>query len=1020
MTAKVLIGPSASGKTHRCIERVLEVLGDHPLGPVWVVVPDRYQAYAFRRRLGEAGGAIGVHVGTFGHLYNEILWGANVPIPVASVPVIHRLIRAALGKVQSEQSLKHYAPIAEMPGFLRALRSMFAELKLARIWPETFHDLAVDHNPALAEIAQVYTEYQVKLGEIAWADPEGVNWLATEALEGDPSLFAHCPLLVVDGFDSFEGAQRSALALLSQRIPELQITLPGTDPMKRRAHRRFAKTLEQLSRDVSIVIDAEPDISRMPPALAHIEKSLFEPESGRISADGHITMLEVRSPREEAREAVRWVKSCILRDGLSPYACAIVTPDPEGYRPFLREAGHEFGVPLRFTHGEPLSSAPGITALLDLLGLPLKGFPSRLTIEAVRSPYFDLTTLGLKPEDADLLENASRHGLVIEGLDQWEEALTKLSGTQPSHEDQEDSDAQRTDLPKGDKAEVLLVGLRNFTARVSPPATLTLANWVNWLEDLLDDFQFLKQDRTARDEASLVGLRDVLRALVLGETIVDGTEITIGAFQATLRSFLEGTYYHEAQHWKEPAVLVLRVFEARGLRYKAIAVLGLAEGLFPEIEREDPFLGEEVRDELGLEGRVGREQRGIFYQIITRADEQLFVTRPYLAEDGEYWEASPYWSEVRDLIEGSPITLRHESPRAMSDAGSPEELLFWGVRRAGLPPRFVEELAPRWEYLRHARDVLQARVGRTPEGPFDGVAVGLSSILSDHYGSGHLWSSSRLETYGGCPYRFFVESAVDLEAKEPPELGIDARQLGSMLHEVLEIAYKRASDPGDVEQVRAMLDQVIEEIFAKAPATYGFRPTHLWGVEQVQFAQALRESFNNLEDLESGWSPIAFEQPFGLKGAPSLEMHIGDERIRVRGFIDRVDRNEAGELRVVDYKTGSSHLGSRDLIEGRRLQLPIYALAADEALGLGDPTEGLYWAILKAEAGSLRLSRFQPKRDDSTIVGPSAAISIMKRYVKEYVGAIRQGKFPPIPPRDGCPDYCAAAAWCWRYSPSAW
>ena len=1020
MTVKLIIGPPSSGKTHRCIMRVLEIQREKPMVPIWVVVPDRYQAHAFRRRLGAAGGAIGVHVGTFGHLYNEILWSAKKPIPVASAPVIHRFIRAALQKVQSEQGLKHYAPIAEMPGFLRALRSTFAELKLARVWPEVFLDLAKEHNPALAEIAWIYTEYQLKLGEIEWADPEGVNWLAAEALESDSSLFTHCPILVVDGFDSFEGAQRSALGLLSQRVPELLVTLPGTYPMVRTAHRRFAKTLEQLSRDVPVEVDTLPVESRLPPVLAHIEKSLFETKNGRISSDGSVTMLEVRSPREEAREAVRWVKSRILRDGLSALACAIVTPDPERYRPFLREAGHEFGVPLRFTHGEPLSSAPAIAALLDLLGLPLRGFPSRLTLEAVRSPYFDLAALGLKPEDASLLENASRLGLVIEGIDQWEEALTKLSGAQSSYEDQEEADVHGTDLPTGEKAEDLLDGLRNFTARVSPPATLTLAKWVNWLEDLLDDLQFLKAEQADRDEASLIGLREVLRALVLGEVIVGGAPINAVAFNVTLRSFLEGTFYHVVQSWKDPAVLVLRVFEARGLRYKAMALLGLAEGLFPEVEREDPFLSENVRNELGLEGRLGREQGGIFYQVVTRADERLFITRPYLAEDGEYWEASPYWTEVQDLIKGSPQTLRHESPRALNEAASSEELLFWGVKRKGLPTRFVEELKPRWEYLRHARDVLQARIDRSPEGPYEGAAAGLSSILSDHYGPDHLWSSSRLESYGSCPYRFYVETAVELEVKESPELGIDARQLGSMLHEALEMAYKHASDPGDVEQVRVMLDQVIEQVFSQAPATYGFRPTHLWGVEQVQFAQVLRESFTNLEELESGWTPIAFEQPFGLEGTPTLEMHIGDERIRVRGLIDRVDRNEAGELRVIDYKTGSSHLSSRDLVEGRRLQLPIYALAADEALGLGNPTEGFYWAILKREAGQLRLSKFQPKRDDPTIIGPSAAITIMKGYVKEYVAAIRKGEFPPIPPRDGCPDFCAAAAWCWRYSPSGW
>jgi len=216
------------------------------------------------------------------------------------------------------------------------------------------------------------------------------------------------------------------------------------------------------------------------------------------------------------------------------------------------------------------------------------------------------------------------------------------------------------------------------------------------------------------------------------------------------------------------------------------------------------------------------------------------------------------------------------------------------------------------------------------------------------------------------------------------------------------------------------LGAVVDEVFSDAPARYGFRPTHLWEIEQAQFSQALHETVENLAKLGPGWRPIAYEHAFGIENVPALEMKVGDETIQVRGYIDRVDRNASGDLRVIDYKTGSSHLGPRDLIEGRRLQLPIYALAAWEVLDLGAPTDGFYWAILKGEAGRLRLREFQPDRDDPSNVGPNSAIAIMKRHVTRYISAIRAGEFPPIPPGDGCPDYCAAAGWCWRYSPSGW
>ena len=63
-------------------------------------------------------------------------------------------------------------------------------------------------------------------------------------------------------------------------------------------------------------------------------------------------------------------------------------------------------------------------------------------------------------------------------------------------------------------------------------------------------------------------------------------------------------------------------------------------------------------------------------------------------------------------------------------------------------------------------------------------------------------------------------------------------------------------------------------------------------------------------------------------------------------------------MRIIDYKAGGSHLMPRDLQEGRRLQLPLYALAAEQNFN-GRVTSGFYWKILAGEAGSLRLERFE-------------------------------------------------------------
>jgi len=1020
MSITIVVSPSATGKTSQCIHRLKQVLADNPLAPVWIVLPDRLQAVAFRRRLAAVGGAIGVHIGTFGDLYHSILFRADQPIPVASDTVIYRLIKTSIRDVAAQGKLVHYTPIADKPGFISAIRDRFAELKRARVLPEDLIETAKKHDTSLAELGLLYADYQAKLQAMGWADPEGVNWLAVEELERDPAVASEIRLLIVDGFDSFNGSQFAALRLLSERIPELIITLPGTLGMERTAHRRFARSLEMIKTELPDA--AEEEVSgpmHLPGPLANLERGIFEPAPTPTEGQPGISFVETCSPVDEAREALRWVKARIIRDGLRLDECALVTPDPERYRQHLREAGEEFGVPLRFTHGEALTSAPGIAALLDLLELPSQGWPRRLTIEALRAPYFDLTQFNLDTQKADLLELVSQFGQVVGGLGQWRESLERLALMEQPPPTEEGGDLPAPMLPHGEAAASLWENLKAFSDRLALPDTGPTRTWVEWLEDLLDELYFFERQETDRDEASAIGLRGALRALVLGEEVSGEAPMEYEAFLKELRSTLEGTNFQERLEWSHPAVLVLRVLEARGLRFKAVVVLGLSEGLFPEVEREDPFLSEELRAELGLEPRLQREQGGLFYQAVTRSDRFLLLTRPTMAEDGERWEPSPFWTSARLLFTDEPVVVRPDAPRALADAASAEEVLFLAVRKGGLP-RSYTDLTQRFEGLRLARDVLEARLGDDGTSPFEGDLSDVEEALREYFGPDHIWSPSRLETYGTCPHWFYAAHVLQLEPREPPEFGYNPRQLGSILHAILEKAYMRAEDPGDVDSVLAALEVVAPEEFQAAPERFGFRPSPLWDVEQEHLLEKLTETVTGIVELEDGWTPVAFERVFGLEGVPPLVMEIDGQKVQLHGVIDRVDKNESGELRILDYKSGSSHLGPQDLVEGRRLQLPIYALGAREALEMGEPVEGLYWAILAGRRGWLTLSRFSYEEGEETYKGPDAAFRMATRHVRRILEGVRAGVFPPIPPRGGCPSYCPAAAWCWRYDPAFW
>jgi RecB family exonuclease len=370
------------------------------------------------------------------------------------------------------------------------------------------------------------------------------------------------------------------------------------------------------------------------------------------------------------------------------------------------------------------------------------------------------------------------------------------------------------------------------------------------------------------------------------------------------------------------------------------------------------------------------------------------------------------------MLADPPRRIRPEAPRPLQEAGSPQELIFWGVRRGGMPASLLDSHVERWGQLQHAQQILLARNDPEASGPYEGDLADQRKQLADKFGPDHLWSPSRLETYGTCPHMFYVSYLLGLEAREPPAAGLDAAQLGLILHEVLEEVYGEAEDPTDTESVLEALDRIVSPIMDRAPDRYGFRPTPLWEIERGQYAEALRETVRALAEVGEGWTPAEYEMRFGFSPSAPLELEIDGKTVRVRGMIDRLDRKEDGGLRVIDYKTGSGRLSVRELDEGRRIQLPLYALAAQDALDLGKVVEGFYWAILAAKRSSLRLSNYRaPEEAGGT--GPEAAYDTARRHISRIVDGVQTGRFEPVPPPGGCPSYCPAAAWCWRYQPQA-
>ena len=1057
MSIHLYLAPAGAGKTDYLIEQARQVVGDLST-TVRVCVPSGLQAQVWKRRLAAAGGALGVRVQLFYELYMECLDAVGQPYIELSEPVQYRLLQATVDSLP----LTYYRSLKRRPGFISLLQNLTGELKAGRIDPDLLSAAITQlgNENRLAELAQIYAAYQTQLQARHWTDRPGLGWLAVEALANRPTLPTFTDsVLWVDGFDNFTPMQIDFLKEIAQQTQQLVITLTGAGrPTRPLVHRRFEQTRAQL--EAALHVSAEPlpvRPRRCHPVLAHLEAQPFKSSQDSVLGVEVVSLIEAPDRVGEVRSALRWLKKRLIMDGLSPGQVALLARSITPYRPFISQVGVEFGLPLHLMEGQPLRSNPAVAALLNLLRLmlpasatdPRPALPYPLVLEAWRSPYFDWAArptleaeepIGIEAGDAALLANVARQGQVLAGQRQWLEAFEPLT--------RRDQAAQEVGLPDAATAHKLQTIFERFIRRLTPPeAAVSLRDFAGWLEDLIGaDPQFALRfsqpdpaapislkviDRiraelttAARDLAALQQLKEILRGLVWAETaITPNQSMTFSQFFDELAGAIEASSYLLPYDPAEEAILVADVVQARGVPFQAVAVLGLAEGEFPTRLSEDPLLRDSDRfrlNQLGIPLRPSTESAEIefFYETIARPWDQLLLTRPRLADNGAPWQASPYWEEVIKLVKVTPLPLTQERlPRPDEVASWPELMESLG-RYAGyaVVKQWIAETNPvRQTAVAAAAQTMAQRLAQATGSLFDGNLHAATADLANEYGPTRIWSASRLEDYRTCPFLFFVRHLLGVEPRGEPEEGLDARQLGRIYHDTFEKLYQSVLDPTDLEELLEALPEIGGAILDKAPEKEGFRATAWWSQTRQTILDNVQRSLIKLAELAGDFEPLAYEQRFFEPDMP-LTLRDGDDYFQLHGVIDRIDQGPDKTLRLIDYKTGGSYGYDEAAIrEGKKLQLPLYALAAQEALELGQAVDGFYWHIHQAEASRFRLATFRGEFAS----GPEAAMQVAVEKAWEAVRGARTGHFTPQPPAGGCPTYCPAASFCWHYHP-AW
>jgi ATP-dependent helicase/DNAse subunit B len=964
MALKLILGPANSAKAGV----VLGACAEAATRDAMLVVPTRRDVEWYGRELAERGAVLGGAVVTFRGLVEEIGRRSGYRPARLSPLQRDRLLRRALRRAELTVAERS----AEGRGFANATWALISELERALITPEQFSAAlrawaAPDprRGDYARDLAAIYDAYAQELRRRARVDGELFAWRAVDALAATPEAWGSTPVFVY-GFDDLTPAERHAVKTLAGPAgAEVSVSL--TWEPERAALAARGETVAALRADAARALElpavAEYYAARARRALHHLERYLFEPDSApRIDPGDSIRLLEAGGERAEA-ELVGAEVLARLRAGVPAGEIAVVYRSLKRAGPLLERVFAEFGIPIALQREVPFVHTPlgrGLLALARCAWLGDSGASAADLITYLRTPG-----LLSKQEIADRVEATARR----EGLRGAGEAVAASALRLAEFE--------------------VLRKAADPLAELGRQARRLFTSHRRGLAPVLD----------RRQEADARALAVLLRALA------ELAELRERVGTDELIEVLEQLTVPVEAAVSGDAVVVAEPLEIRARRFRVVFVCGLQENEFPLPGRPDPLLSDELRGELALRLRLREDsleqERYLFYACVSRATDQLVLSYRSSDEEGNIELPSPFIEDVAELLDEGWFGRRH---RRLLDE------IVWPA----------DEAPTERERARAA-----AAESAAPVEPFEYV---LGETARSHVRHCEVVSANALETYGDCPMRWLVDR--ELQPRPfGPEPEVLAR--GGAVHRVLEELLRRL-DGRITEASLPQARRIAASLLREQAAAIGIGRSDAVRAGLVRAIEADIDRYLQCEAASGvGWPAEALELRFGFEEEerellPALEL---GRDVRVRGVIDRIDveparARDGGARRAVvrDYKTG----GTRPEFQGarwdldRRVQVPLYMLAARELLGF-DPVGGFYQPLggddLRPRGAFLEGAPVGTEivsNDERTREELEAALESAAQHAATLALRLRAGDVAPHPEtcsRFGCayPGICRAA-----------
>ena len=693
--------------------------------------------------------------------------------------------------------------------------------------------------------------------------------------------------------------------------------------------------------------------------LKHLEQNLYNNKPTKYNKQlKNMQLFLAKNQYSEIEEVAKNILKLVRDEGYRYRDISIITKNIATYSSLARAIFDKYNIPIFIDENRDLNQNIVIQYVLSILEIFIKNW----SYEAV----FNYIKTGFSNIEEDDIFKLEKYCLKW-GIKQnkW-----KKEFTYGNYEEKDKADIERLEQIRKD----LVTPLMNLKYKIDENKTvegISKAIYEFLVEQQIYEkvqikIQELNEigqvDLANEYENSLQNIIEILDEIVL---VFDEDKITIDKYNQILKIGFKNSSLTKIPGTQDQ-VIMGDVDRSRSHKVKAIFIIGLNDGEFPSVRKDEGFLNDSDRDILkqdGIElakGTIDKLYEDSFniYKAFTTAEEKLYLLYSSSDMQGKALRPSMLINKIKKIypmIQEQSDVIEKKS-EILNKKTTYEELI---ANLSKLKEQDSIEKIWYYVYDYYKKDAeWNEKLQQSLKGlSYTNIPEKIEQNNIDRlYGNTLVTSISKLERYRSCPFSYYLQYGLKIKPQE--ELKIQTLNTGTFIHEVIDEFFETVKSQGikleeiTEEQLSEIINKIIDAKLGQNK-NYIFTSTAKYRALVVRLKKIIKKALKYIIGtiVQSRFEVLGTEVEFGEKGKyKPIRLTLEDgKRIEIIGKIDRIDtaKGEDGKyLRIIDYKSSAKNIDLNEVYAGLQIQLLTYLDASCKEEDLM-PAGVLYFSMLE-------------------------------------------------------------------------